>query len=145
MTPTEPISFRRIADDMEAGTWNLSCVLPYLAQKDSGSREWELEWEHQEAKNRPAIDLLATQWATAGWSPTEHEEQQYWLRLRLVAASRFLYQCSLSDDRSIFEIKRLSKEDIIACMLTKWWADVGRSEAMFHIIDRPKSSNFPLN
>ena len=147
MKANRPIVFRDIADDMEAGTWNLSSRLPYQTTLDSHSRAWEEEWERQESLIRLRIDGIGKKWATCEGEeiiPASREEQ-YWLRLRLVAASRFLYQVGRIDGSSIFSVQNMPLSEFISWMLIPWWADVGHREALYQIINRPRSDRISRN
>ena len=130
MRSKNPARFRQLALDLEAAARPLDSS---WQPPEPLLRKEEDAWLRQEAECRAELDKIVTGWVLDRILPDMPDQQKYFVRLRFVAAHRFLYQFTLNDRTTVFPFPNLSEEDFLVWMLTTWWHSVGCQEALFYI------------
>ena len=122
--------FRKLAVGLEEVTWSLDTSWrpkePYLQTEEDA-------WVRQEVECRVELDRIVTQWVWDRFLPELPDRQKYFLRLRFVAAYRFLYQFTLDDHTTVFAFPEVEDTAFLIWMLTTWWHSVGSQEALTYI------------
>jgi hypothetical protein len=137
--------FEILGVTLEEPTWGLKPQWQFpFSEYSPEINAYEKDWENLELQFRPELDKEARRWvATRKW-PQLAPQAEYFFRLRFIAACTFIHQFSRTPN-SPFRFPTLAMEEILEWMLIHWWAEIGHSEALYHIEPDPGGNTHSKN
>jgi hypothetical protein len=141
MPETARSLFRQLAESFEEWSWSVESTWIFDTSKfpaPTDGQKKETKWKEEESSTRHTVDSALDKLLPSGAFPPLGQKEKYFLRLRLVAAYRFLYQFPIGEKSNLFPFPNMSVSEFSFYILKDWWREHGIDEAYCHIIEHPK-------